>query len=393
MGGRSIDASHVSELIGAIYDCALRPDLWDTTLARIMQLLTCANCALYVIDDVSRAHRLYKAVGIAPRWERLMFEWRDHVTEIYDHVGDAMTRPLEKVFVMRRELSEEFLRTNHYYMNWAVPQGIGDMIQVTLMRDTGRLSACGFGRRAEHGPITDKEIRLIELLAPHLRRAVAISDLIDMKALELDALTDSLDKLAVGVVLAGEDGTVLRSNEAARRVLEGGGALHVLSGRLRANDSTQTARLLRSIEAAIGGKALDNDIGLGLALGDGSENPLVVHIMPISGGADRGRIRPRGVAAVFFGAGGAAAPSTDLRPIAEAFGLTRAEQSVLEHIVQGHSVREAASRLGIALPTAKTHMSRILAKTGTRRQPALMALVGRLVPPLVPRRNQGRSGR
>jgi DNA-binding CsgD family transcriptional regulator len=43
---------------------------------------------------------------------------------------------------------------------------------------------------------------------------------------------------------------------------------------------------------------------------------------------------------------------------------------------------EAAAALGIAETTAKTHLSRIFAKTGVSRQAELVALVHRLTPPL-----------
>ncbi len=41
----------------------------------------------------------------------------------------------------------------------------------------------------------------MKLLAPHIRRALVISDVLDMQAIEIDALNTSLDLFRVGIVL------------------------------------------------------------------------------------------------------------------------------------------------------------------------------------------------
>jgi DNA-binding CsgD family transcriptional regulator len=57
------------------------------------------------------------------------------------------------------------------------------------------------------------------------------------------------------------------------------------------------------------------------------------------------------------------------------FGLIPAETRVLERLLRDMSLVAAAAALGIAETTAKTHLSRIFAKTGVSRQPELVALV------------------
>jgi DNA-binding CsgD family transcriptional regulator len=54
------------------------------------------------------------------------------------------------------------------------------------------------------------------------------------------------------------------------------------------------------------------------------------------------------------------------------FGLTRAEADFALEIVKGDGKRAAAARRGISYATARTHLSRIFEKTGTRRQAELV---------------------
>jgi DNA-binding CsgD family transcriptional regulator len=76
-------------------------------------------------------------------------------------------------------------------------------------------------------------------------------------------------------------------------------------------------------------------------------------------------------------------PTASLEALADAFGLTPAEARVLARLGQGESIDAAAAAIGVARTTVKTHLARILSKTGTHRQADLVALVGRLATPTV----------
>jgi DNA-binding CsgD family transcriptional regulator len=60
--------------------------------------------------------------------------------------------------------------------------------------------------------------------------------------------------------------------------------------------------------------------------------------------------------------------------IATAFDLTPAEIRTLERLLGGSSPVEIARDLRVALPTVRTHLSNIFAKTGTARQLDLVLL-------------------
>jgi DNA-binding CsgD family transcriptional regulator len=64
------------------------------------------------------------------------------------------------------------------------------------------------------------------------------------------------------------------------------------------------------------------------------------------------------------------------------FKLTPAETRMFEQLATGATVAEAAETLAIAKTTARTHLSRILSKTGVTRQTDLVALIHRLSLPV-----------
>jgi DNA-binding CsgD family transcriptional regulator len=78
-------------------------------------------------------------------------------------------------------------------------------------------------------------------------------------------------------------------------------------------------------------------------------------------------------------------PAEEATPHIQAFvalyGLSAAEERVLEQIVTGQMPQEAAGELGVSLATVKTHLQKLFAKTGARRQVELVQLFERLKPP------------
>jgi DNA-binding CsgD family transcriptional regulator len=60
------------------------------------------------------------------------------------------------------------------------------------------------------------------------------------------------------------------------------------------------------------------------------------------------------------------------------FGLTKAEQGLLDVLVQGASLSDAAQMLGVARSTARTHLQHLFDKTGKRRQVDLLRMVASL---------------
>lgn len=68
-----------------------------------------------------------------------------------------------------------------------------------------------------------------------------------------------------------------------------------------------------------------------------------------------------------------------LAQVAQACGLTPTEERMLALIVEGLDTIIAAKRLGIAPTTARTHLQRLFAKTGTARQSELVRFVATYV--------------
>ena len=103
---------------------------------------------------------------------------------------------------------------------------------------------------------------------------------------------------------------------------------------------------------------------------DASSLVAAVRAVAAGEGAIDPRVTRRALAAAAQGVGSPPDIGTPALP-----ELTSREQEVLDGILQGWSNAQLAQRLGISVPTVKTHVSSVLAKLGARSRSHAAALV------------------
>jgi DNA-binding CsgD family transcriptional regulator/PAS domain-containing protein len=384
MGGKGmppLTPERLSDLIGLIYDCTIEPDRWVDAMREICDDLGCFLSAIYLADlEISRVSFLRqwnaRAEGLA-----LLERYAEDVASIYKAAQAVRPQQIDEPFVLARDVPREVWAQTRYYTEWARPRGICDSIQTMVLREPRRIGVFAANRHEAVGPVSDREIAILRLLAPHIRRAVTIGDVLDLKKVEAQALGSTLDNLAAGVIVVAEENRILHANHAARRMFAKGTPIRSVSGRLAARGEVAGAELAKAIDLARRDEAGIGATGIGVPLSDEAGEPAVAHVLPLARGDLRTRLLPQATAAVFV-TQAAGAPLANIAAVAASIGLTPAEARVVERLLSGMSLVEVAAALGIAETTAKTHLSRIFAKTGVARQAELVALIDRLVPPL-----------
>ncbi|MBB3018054.1 DNA-binding CsgD family transcriptional regulator [Microvirga lupini] len=370
----------LSDLIGAIYDCAIDPAQWEPTLAQVAGASDCAVASLTLNDLRYNRFLINKAAG----WDAFLLKQKSekHVPEINARLTEWLAEQptLDEPFVTSRHLSPDYIQSSDYVQECLKPQGIVDIMHVFLMYTPTQFAELGLGRHEQHGAITEREIAIGRMLLPHLRRAVTISNLLDVKTIERAHLAETLDKLRCGVVLADRQGRILHANCAAATMLRNGSPIRDVKGALGARNPAAARELRNAITLATQDEARLGQTGLAIRLTGADEAPVYAHVLPVSGGALRTRLQPDAVAAIFIGAPHEQQDGAQLLMVA--FGLTAAEARVLEGILAGRSLPQTAAHLGVAPSTAKTHLDHIFAKTGASRQTELIRLAMQMMLPV-----------
>jgi DNA-binding CsgD family transcriptional regulator len=273
------------------------------------------------------------------------------------------------------------LNNSRYFHEWARPQGFIDAIQLIVMRQNRRVGALGLSRHESVGNVTERDLAVLRMLAPHIRRAVAISDILDQQVVTIGTFEASLNVIQIGVVLVDRDAQIIHANRTAEVMLKAGSPIRSEHGEIRVHQPEISAALRSAIATAANDEAAMGRVGIGVPAPHSDGDPALIHVLPLTGGQVRSRIAPRATAALFittklddFG--------TPLEALAILFGLTAAEMRLLGSLLNGNSLADAAETLGIAITTARTHLAHIFDKTGTSRQADLIRLAAKFAPPI-----------
>jgi DNA-binding CsgD family transcriptional regulator/PAS domain-containing protein len=376
-----ISSQDLSNLIGSIYDRALDPCGWDHTLSEVSEAFDGSTLLLTLIDLRYDRFLLYKSVGLKPA---AIERQPKYLPEMNAILGSALAswESLDEPHVDSRHITPTYIRTSPFFQEWVRPTGLVDFMKFFLMHTPTRLSFLGLGRHERQGIITAREIQFGKLLLPHLRRALTISEALDVGTIAGARMAEALDALRCAVVLTNEQGIVLHANRAAEHLLHEGSLLQSAHGILQATAPSAAFELHSAIALAARNEVGVGKTGLAIRLNKPDASPIVAHVLPLTGSALRTRLQPAAVAAVFIGISPDAQDGADAA--AAAFGLTQAETRVLACLFAGRTLAESAANLGIAGTTAKTHLEHIFLKTGVTRQAELMRLWPGLISPTGP---------
>jgi len=176
---------------------------------------------------------------------------------------------------------------------------------------------------------------------------------------------------------------IVHANASGHALLAEGSLLRAVGGKLIPNDASAELGLNDVYATAERGDAAVGVKGIAVPLTalDGERH--VAHVLPLTSGARRrAGASYAAVAAVFVHKAALDAPSPQ-EVIGRHYKLTPTELRVLLAIVEVGGVPEVAETLGIAESTVRTHLLRLFAKSGAKRQADLVKLVASYVNPLV----------
>jgi DNA-binding CsgD family transcriptional regulator len=377
------ETDQISHLIGDIYDAALDRSIWPSVLEKTCKYVEGVASALLSHDLRDPDAQFHFSWGDDPGYTKL---YNESYVKLNPVVSAAVRQAkVGEVNTYLDFISLDEYRNTRFYKEWAGPQGYVDAVQATLDKSATSFAAAVVMRHESNGPVDDGTRRRMRLLAPHFRRAVAISKVIDRHQVEAATLSDTLDGLAAAMFLVDADARILHANASAHAVLSAGTVLRQCPGRLAFLDAG-VEQSLRETFAAVGDRA-NGARGIAVPLNARDGEQWLVHVLPLTSGMRRvAGDRYAATAAVFLRQATLDLPAP-VETIGSLYGLTPAELRVLAAIVDIGGVPEVAPALGISETTVKTHLRHVFDKTGVTRQADLVKLVAGFASPLAPTSN------
>lgn len=366
----SYDPQELSDVIGDIHAAAVDRPLWTGAIGRAARFIRGTGTVLYSKDAANQVGRVRYMTGIEPSYTQLYFD------------KYAMLGPTTRGQPILGMMSRPELLETRLYREWMRPQGFVDVVDAVVDKTTAGVAVFTVFRSERDGVVNDDVRHRMRMIVPHIRRAVLIGRMFDLKAVEIAAYADTLDGLNFGMCLVDAKGRIIHINAAGHAIITVSDALHSVGGRLVARDA-RVEKTLREILVTAGQQdAVPGMMEIALPLIGKDNERYVVHVLPLTSGAHhRAGGTSAAAAALFIRRATLEMPST-LEVIGKTFKLTPTELRVLSAIVEVGGVPEVAATLGVAATTIKTHLGRLFEKTGAKRQADLVKLAAGYATPL-----------
>ena len=355
--------------LGAIYDCALGHEHWPVALGHLARLFHGAFA-----DNFTRSHDRSQYRGIAvgldeDDYQQLFLDqWsKQNVWSVRRPVtaaGEVLTTReiLSKSELVRTEMYHEYLR----------PRGLHEGMRLAIWSGAEGIEDISVLRPFSMGPYEAAETDLAETLLPHLRRAATINRRLRASHANRVASLAALDQVHQPLMLLDGGARVVHANPACIELFRRADGLQAGPGGLEGATPAVTAQVQAVVRRASASGALVSSGTARLPRPSGL-SPLSLIAVPLNPDVDWST--PQHASVLACVADPAAPHLLPAAHLTSLFGLTPAETAIANELLQGDDPASIARRTGRSIHTVRTHLARLMAKTGTTRQSELIRLL------------------
>ncbi len=349
-------------LIGNLYEAAVRQDDFLEVLHGTAETVGANMFHMFSWDAANHCPR-FSVFSPGFHWEPIIATYEQYYGSL-DPRRELVARAPEGTLVACQDhISDRDVARSEFYQDYQLPiAGLRYLMGARLTRPGSSETLLGLLRASGRPPFSDQDREAATLLVPHLHRAINLWQ--DARVLHQDAALgkELMEQLGLAVFGLDREGRVVFANVAGEALLRAGSSLKVRHGRLAApnnadNDALHSAifRVLRSRQGE----------SLALQAASGAYHELFLSI------AKNPSQSPNlfGTAAILITVRRRAnSPRVTARQLQHAFGLTPAEASVAEALIEGAAPEEYAQAKGVSPNTVRTQVRAILSKTNSRSQ-------------------------
>jgi DNA-binding CsgD family transcriptional regulator len=372
-----------THFVSKIYDCAANPDLWIDTLTELRNHFGAAYAMVGItdIEPLLRGEPPVQNLKFSP-WSVEMIQSNGRYLQGMPGFQNLFNTETDQPWVQMWNCSEEEFQNTVFYQEWARPQGVRDAINVPFHRRPTNIGVLTIVTGNDRALVSKAEAEFATFLTPHVRRAIAINDMVDKNKLALKLYKRLLDTIETAIFIVGRGGKIEFSNAAAEQILSEGVLLRRVNGALQPTRPGESAVALEEAFArsAIGDLAIGIR-GIGIPLVGKTGERAAAYVLPIAGGDTR-RELGRGYCSVFVARRNEHLPMT-IEILRTVYDMSQAEARVAALIAKGDKAEAIAEALGTSVNTVRSQIAGALSKSGTSSQVALVARINELVPPVV----------
>jgi DNA-binding CsgD family transcriptional regulator len=360
--------SDYDRVVSQIYEAALVPAHWDIALTSLVDLFAPRewHVAFVVWERLKPpAGRFIGSAGVHPLARDAYLEHFAGRQE-WSTLGHEM--PLGRVVHSDELIDRNTFKDTQFYKHFLGPWGYEVAIIGMLDRHGSDHMGIVCPGPPDHDGSTLREA--ITRLTPHFQRAARISRRIGEADMRVATATSLLDNSPYCVIALGPDLEFLMANSKGQDLLDQGGGLTMLGGRLKVEDPAM-GQLLAEMAA---GRSKERSVAFTAASRNGRQLMLTALAVSSTQGAQFDN-HAGGTALMLVGGQRIDLSDAVIDALQQNFALTPAEARMAGFLIQGSGVRGYAEDRGVSLEAGKYLLKGIYAKTGLSNQTELVAML------------------
>jgi DNA-binding CsgD family transcriptional regulator len=354
-------------LVTACYDASLGRGTWNRAMADIATVFKGTHSTLVEQEYRGRPARVIASHGFGADSVRAYEEYFKDRNVLMDQSKQHLMRP-GVVRTGEMMCPDRLLLRSEYYNDFMRPISVRHLLGTTVRLSDGKAVQFTVWRSPEHGTPDTSQLRAFKYLAPHVERALQVSERLEEARGYVSALEDYLSRLSHGAALVNAMGDALFINNPLRAMLQARDGFVAVGSAFAPQDKPAAKAFARAlINAASGGPGAS----FAVARPSGA-TPYFVLVSRFGGEQLRSPMKRPILVMV-------SDPSSpvdfDRALLQETFSLTPTECLIACQLANGSSIESVADEMCISVGTVKTHVKRLFSKTGTHRQTELVRLL------------------
>lgn len=300
-----------------------------------------------------------------------------HYSATDPRVGLALNGPKGEWFHCHEHFDENFVRNNDFYQSFLIPHGGRYASAFVLNEADDIIFLLALMRGSGSQPLMANDLALMNQFKHHFSEALRNMVHVREAFAELGMARVLLAQFAYPMVMVDETRGIWHRNEAATNLLQHGDVVREQGGLLTCLDKSSDAALTEAIYSLkLEGNAPPRRHAVPLTSANGARH--LVFVSSIQASTTLGAFGHQARALLIFHDPANLRPAPDAMLLAECFDLTPAEARVAALIASGVSAKAIAQQNGVTLPTVRTHIQRVMAKSSVVRQADLARVLNEL---------------
>jgi PAS domain-containing protein len=243
------EAHRLLAVVDRLYDAAGDLDKWPEFLESATALFAARGAQIGHFDTVNS--RLSFSIVHGYDWSTEHMQRYESLMGEDPRIPYFSANPFTPVHC-RMSLTDEQLHASRVYQEVLSVGGVEYSLGVNLVEDSRAITYFLVLRDRTQPPFTDRDCELMSVLIPHLNRTLKLQRDLGLIEFGRSAAFDTLDSMALGIIIVDADARVKFSNQAAREIIAANDGLRFVGQRLIINGgegdgiAMRTRRLIRS---------------------------------------------------------------------------------------------------------------------------------------------------